>query len=377
MGSQGIAKKMMQIQHSAALTITGAMRTSPTDSTAIHANLMPMSTVIQRMLFNLTLCMTMLPPSHPLHGMVARAAKCNVVHHKTVLHCLVHGLKLKQENTETFIPCPVHPNSLMPFTTDIAPSKEDTSSNFQQCTDDTMVFMDGSCHNGQVRAAVSLFINKVHKATLRFHLGSATAHTVFEAEAVGLILATQLLVSTRGISFPASIYADNQAVIQSSTHPSASPGHYLLIHFRKLARHLCKRKKLKPDAVSVKWIVGHMGNWGKELADREVRLAADHADHSSLQCKLLSALKCPLPSSTSALKQHHNGSLLMLWSNIWCQSPRHPHIASIDPSLPLNVFTKLTKSLGKRHTVIYTQLRMGHIPLNKHLHRIKRSGTTL
>ena len=269
-GSQGIVKKLTQIQHSAAITITGAMRTSPTDTTEIHANLMPMPTLVQKMLFNLLIYIASLPEAHLLHGMASRVKRHNIAHHKTALHHLLHSLKLYQ-TIKTISPCPTPPYSLTPFTIDIASSKEDASSDFQQCEDGTMIFTDGSCHNGQVGTAACLFVNKEHKATLRYHLGKATEHTVFEAEAVGLILAAQLLNRFREAKYPASIYTDNQAVIHSCTHPSAKPGHYLLTHFRKLMKHLLRKKCIKSDMVTIKWIAGHTGNWGNELADREAK----------------------------------------------------------------------------------------------------------
>ena len=376
-GSQGTVKRLSQIQRSAAITITGAMKTSPTDSTEVHANLMPMCTLVQKLLFNSAIRMATLPKSHPLYGTVSRVMKRNIVHHKTALHHLLHGLKLKQDTTETITPRPVHPNSLTPFVRDIAPSKEDASRDFQQCKDRTMIFTDGSCHNGQVGAAASLFIDKEHKATLRYHLRKATEHMVFEAEAVGLILAARLLVTARETTFPASIYVDNQAVVRSCSRPTAKPGHYLLICFRKLVKNLLKKKRIESNAISIKWIVGHTDNWGNELADREAKAAASHADHTSPRHQLPSVLKHPLPSSISALKQHHNNGLHSLWTHLWRKSPRYHHIASIDPSLPSNTFTKLTNSIGKKHAAVYTQLRMGHVPLNKHLHRIKKSDTPL
>jgi len=91
-----------------------------------------------------------------------------------------------------------------------------------------MVFTDGSSHNSQVGAAATLFINHNHVATLHQHLGKATEHTVFEAEAVGLVLAAHLLTQRREVTFPAMIFTDNQAAICSSSHPMAKPGHYSL-----------------------------------------------------------------------------------------------------------------------------------------------------
>ena len=96
-----------------------------------------------------------------------------------------------------------------------------------------MVFTDSSRTDSKVRAATSLYINFTHVATLWYHLGKDTEHMVFEAEGVGLILATQLL-SRNEATFPATIFTDNQAVIRSGVHPTAKPGHYLLLRFRKL-----------------------------------------------------------------------------------------------------------------------------------------------
>jgi len=53
-----------------------------------------------------------------------------------------------------------------------------------------MIFTDSSSTNDKVGAVASLYINFNHIATLHYHLGNDTEHTVFEAKAVGLILAT-------------------------------------------------------------------------------------------------------------------------------------------------------------------------------------------
>ena len=50
-------------------------------------------------------------------------------------------------------------------------------------------------------------------------------------------------------------------------------------------------------------------------------------------------------------------------------------MSSIDPSLPSKSFMKLIGGLQKRQAGLYTQLRTGHAPLNKHLHHFKRSDT--
>ena len=84
-----------------------------------------------------------------------------------------------------------------------------------------------------------------------------------------------------------------------------------------------------------------------------------------------------LPSSISTTKQFHEASLQSLWRVAWRKSTRYDHINSIDPTTPSQTFMKLNKNLGKKHTAMYTQLHTGHISLNKHLHRFKRSVTPL
>ena len=177
-GSKGIAAKMTQVQRSAALAITGAMQTSPTDSTEAHANLYPVPILMQRILFNSTLRLTSLPSQHPLQPIVRRTVKRNVKRHKTALHHLVHGLAIKPCKTKTISPHTVHPTALTPFLTQIAASKEDAISDFAHCQTRTMIFTDGSCRDGKVGAAAALFINHVHVETLRYHLGKSTEHGI-------------------------------------------------------------------------------------------------------------------------------------------------------------------------------------------------------
>ena len=198
---------------------------------------------------------------------------------------------------------------------------------------------------------------------------------VFEAEAVGLLLAARLLLTRREVTFPVSILVDNQAAIRSGENPLAKPGHYLLLHFRNLMHQVLDNKDIDRNAVTIRWIAGHMEVEGNEVADREAKLAAKGEDKSSPIKKLPLLLQKPLPFSVSALKQSHNSRLKKLWRAEWEKSPRFPHLSGLNPSLPSKAFMKLTGSLRKRQAGLYIQLRTGHAPLNKHLHRFKRSDT--
>jgi hypothetical protein len=51
---------------------------------------------------------------------------------------------------------------------------------------------------------------------------------------VGLTLAAQLLSTEEDITYPVSIFVDNQATIKSGDLFSTKPGHYLIDHFRRI-----------------------------------------------------------------------------------------------------------------------------------------------
>jgi len=377
-GSIGTARKITQTQRTALLAITGAMRMSPTDSLEIHANLYPGPLLIQRALFNSLIRISSLPPHHLLNPIVTNIAKRRPVkRHQSALHFMMRYLAVNPRTIELIHPRPIHPNSHTPFTTSIASSKEVAIAEFQNCNTRTMIFTNGSSTGGKVGAAASLYVDYNHIATLRFHLGDDTEHTVFEAEAVGLILAAQLLSTRNEATFPATIFADNQAVIRSGARPTAKPGHYLLFHFRKLVRHLQKKKDLDDEAIRLNWIAGHVDIEGNELADREAKLAAVRKETSSPRRDLPKTLRKRLPTSTSAIKQTHESQIQRKWHEEWKKSPRHPHTVALDPTQTPNSFLRLTGHLKKKHTSIYVQLCTGHIPLNKHLHRIKKSATPM
>ena len=59
----------------------------------------------------------------------------------------------------------------------------------------------------------------------------------------------------------------------------------------------------------------------------------------------------------------------------WRESPRFKKTKHIDPSLPSDKYLKITSSLNRRQTSLLTQLRTGHAPINKHLHRIGKNDT--
>ena len=208
-----------------------------------------------------------------------------------------------------------------------------------------MIFTDGSCTNGKVGAAASLYVDFNHIATLRYHLGNKTEHMVFEAKVVGLILAAHLLLIRNEVTFLPMIFANNQAVIRSGARPSAKPGHYLLLHFRKQVHILQERKDLNNTSINLNWIARHADIKGNELADREAKLVALKSNMASPCHSLQKLLRKHLPLSTSAIKQVHEEHLQKKWQKEWQKSPRYNHIKALNPKHTPRSFLKLAGRL--------------------------------
>ena len=64
----------------------------------------------------------------------------------------------------------------------------------------------------------------------------------------------------------------------------------------------------------------------------------------------------------------------------WKESPYFEKLRNIDRRLVegrTNAYMEMTKGMQRRHISILTQLRTGHAPLNKFLHRIGKSDTEM
>ncbi|KAG2115044.1 hypothetical protein DEU56DRAFT_708057, partial [Suillus clintonianus] len=87
--------------------------------------------------------------------------------------------------------------------------------------------------------------------------------------------------------------------------------------------------------LTVRWIPGHKGVTGNELADIAAKEAAGGESSTRNRLPLYLQDK-PLPDSVSALKQWHQDALNKRWSKEWENSPRYARAKIIDPSMPSN-----------------------------------------
>ncbi|KAG1855276.1 hypothetical protein F4604DRAFT_1932335 [Suillus subluteus] len=192
-------------------SITGAMRTTATDILETYANLLPTPLLLQNTCRRATVRLATHPKSHPLYKSLRRAPKRYVA---PLLHRLTRRFAIDPWEIKTLTPARRPLTSVNQHKTHIAPSKHQAIQEHAQVQDIIQVYCDGSGHQGGIGAAAILFRAGCHPRTLCFYLGTDDEQTVYEAEAVGLSLAAEL-IATEDLVFPISICIDNQVAIQS------------------------------------------------------------------------------------------------------------------------------------------------------------------
>jgi ribonuclease HI len=284
----------------------------------------------------------------------------------------MHRFKIKPEKVET-ISATRYNTRWKPLTKiNIIPIAEDAIEDMEQDQADIKIFTDGSGMDDKIGAAAVLYRAGRLKSKLRFKLGSQKHHTVYEGEGIGLLLGAKLLNREWGAR-TATFFIDNRAAILATQLTKPNSGHYIFDAFHKYMGHLTRRNlNLR---VTLKWIPGHRGAAGNEKADEQAKKAVTEGSHTIQY--LPEYLHNPLPHSKSALLQAHNAKLKTEAQKAWVKSPRYPRLKKTDPVSPSDKFIKLTSKLPRKLMSILTQLRTGHAPLAKHLHRIKKADSPM
>lgn len=119
-------------------------------------------------------------------------------------------------------------------------------------------------------------------------LGLLTHCTTFDAEAVGLLLAANEILS-RNLHGKINIYMDNQSVIQQIESGKKGTGQYILKYTEEALSLAAKRAKDTNTTLDMKlqWISAHDDVAGNERADTLGKEAATGKAQPAEYCPLL------------------------------------------------------------------------------------------
>jgi ribonuclease HI len=304
-------------------------------------------------------------------------------------------VNIDPDNVETITAVRRSPSYTKSFSTYISESKEQALDKAEaiESTHPIQVFCDGSGFEGGIGASAVFFVNNQVTKTLHYHLGPDTKHTVYEAEGVGVTMALHLLkLRNRQLTHPTSICSDSQALLLALDNQRSHAGQYILDIIHDFAEDLhakqdglfnrTERREAIANGLAwegrksgvidlqLHWVPGHCDYARNERADKEAKKAAQGLS-SDAKC-LPSFLRKPLPASISALRQDHLQSIRKTWKRCWKRSPRYKLHRTIDKTAPSGKYLALLKGIDRRQASILTQLRTGHIGLNKHLFRIRK-----
>ncbi|CCA75678.1 hypothetical protein PIIN_09668 [Serendipita indica DSM 11827] len=318
MGSIAITKKLQAVQRRAAISITGAIRTTAGDTLDAHLNMLPIKETLRLTCQKAAAQQASLPATHPLSKFVKRASRGLLQRHNAPLHRIFHSIDSKVDDLKTITPASCNPNATNPFTISIEESRmlaKEVDNNSNGNNERVVVYTDGSGMEGIIGAGAVLYRDRVRIRSARFLLGEDTEHTVHEGELVGIALGVQLAKMERIIIPRIKISLDNQAAIQGMENVSAKAGQHIIhkIHraIDKLRNNQKRRQELveasddetrinRSTQITLTWVPGHEGIEGNKAADEEAKKAI--TDGSSTAATLPPWTKDTLPQNISALR---------------------------------------------------------------------------
>jgi hypothetical protein len=171
-GSVAITNKLKSIQRKVAVTITGALCTTAGDILDVHANILPIDLLFNKVLFWAAACLCSLPHTHPLHNIMRTAARRKVKRHQSPIHNLLFLFPHKPNNIETVKVVRRRPNYQPSFDRYICDTKDDAFTMAMLSHDNCLykVYSDGSGFEGGIGASAVLYKRNHVIKSLRYYL---------------------------------------------------------------------------------------------------------------------------------------------------------------------------------------------------------------
>jgi hypothetical protein len=311
---RGIIKKLSSVQRRAALAITGALRSTPTDVLDVYAHLWPIQYLIDKVRAGAALHLVTRPPANPIHAAVREEASRTTRTHATPLYNLIRDFKLVPTKMETICAVRVPATWTSTMEVEIAATKDDAKDAEKSDVSIYRVYTDDSGIDEQIGASAVLYVHGIEWSALRLHLGSNEQHTVFEGEGIGGCLALALLLELPEVQGPVTIAVDSQPAILATRVRVPNPSHWIWDTWHELARVFQRRHPEAP--ITIRWTPGHVGIMGNERADEEARHTAQAQDSSDRR-GIPPSLHGDLPWSRSAVQQSLNAARKADYEKQW------------------------------------------------------------
>jgi len=256
LGSVAITKKLISIQRWIFKLVTGALSSTTGDVLDVHANLLPIDLLFNKVLFRATIRIASLPSTHPLHKLACKAAKRYVRKHRSPLHNLFEALDLDPNAIEPIAPTRCRPNYVLLFSTFVPTSKPIALREAGEHHRNThiSIYCDGSGFEEEIGASTVMYTNSVETKHIFYYLGPASRHTVYEGEIVGITLALHLLTSLQATLRSYTVVGtDSQATILALNNQKPHHAHYLLdrVHDAAEKLHINQLRLQNPNAYKV------------------------------------------------------------------------------------------------------------------------------
>ena len=226
-GSVGITGKLVSLQRMAMLAITGALHSTVIDVLDLHADVLPVELLLNKICHWAFLWLASLAPTHPLQKLVYTHAKHYIRSHHSPLHELANVFDIDLKKVEVIALPSFPPGHWLKYTTTIQSTVEELAACARSCHSELVIYSDGSSLGGHTGTATVMYKAGQNPKVLKLHLGTLEEHMTYEVEVAGLSLALHLLSVERGAR-SATVILDNQSVIQSLRYCKSGAAQYLV-----------------------------------------------------------------------------------------------------------------------------------------------------
>ncbi|KAF5349863.1 hypothetical protein D9758_014006 [Tetrapyrgos nigripes] len=196
-GSVSALHGLEKVHRQALLSITGAMRSAPTDLLETHANLLPMRYLLEKICYRSLIRIFSLPDNHPIRKMASNAYQHrNTTTHSPPLQTLSRLFDPPApSDVETITPLAHPPDYDVLFSCDIPPDKDQVYTREENNRRRINIYSDGSRIDSHAGAAAVLLDkqNPANNQVLQHQLSALKLHTTYEAEGIGVVLRLALL----------------------------------------------------------------------------------------------------------------------------------------------------------------------------------------